>query len=170
MSNIDVSIVIRTLNEERYLADLLTGIQNQESEFNHEVVLIDSGSTDKTLSIAEEYGCRILHISRDEFSFVRSNVPGDAAFGKFLVFVSGHCISYNEHWLQNIVQPLQELFNIVTVGNWVGLIRIGANLKYSQNIFQNHQACRRRIYCNNANSAILTDVWKRYKFDEELTG
>ena len=26
------------------------------------------------------------------------------------------------------------------------------------------------FYCNNANSAILAETWKRYKFNEELTG
>ena len=173
MSNIDVSIVIRTLNEERYLADLLTGIQNQESEFNHEVVLIDSGSTDKTLSIAEEYGCRILHISRDEFSFGRSlNRACDAAFGKFLVFVSGHCIPYNEHWLQNIVQPL----NTGTIQYCYGRQLGGPHTYWSESqIFSKYfpessSLPQEGFYCNNANSAILTDVWKRYKFDEELTG
>ena len=69
MSNIDVSIVIRTLNEERYLADLLTGIQNQESEFNHEVVLSIQALLQNTKYCRNGYES---HISRDEFSFGRS--------------------------------------------------------------------------------------------------
>ena len=61
MNQPEVSIIIRTLNEELYLADLLDSINRQHS-FSW-VVLIDSGSTDNNFSIASDYGCRILHIS-----------------------------------------------------------------------------------------------------------
>ena len=48
MKKPDISIIIRTLNEGRYLADLLSSIKNQLSDFSHEVVLIDSGSRQYT--------------------------------------------------------------------------------------------------------------------------
>ena len=48
------SIVIRTYNEERYLNELLQAISKQKNEVvDREVVIIDSGSTDTTLEIAE---------------------------------------------------------------------------------------------------------------------
>ena len=85
----NVSIIIRTLNEERYLPELLTSIQGQKSTFSHEIVLVDSGSTDQTLEIARQHNCRILNIKREEFSFGRSlNIGCSAAKGFFLVFVS----------------------------------------------------------------------------------
>ena len=168
-----ISIVIRTLNEERYLGELLQGIKNQKSEFNHEVILIDSGSTDKTLNIAQEFSCRILHISRDEFSFGRSlNRACDVALGKYLVFVSGHCIPYNEHWLQNLVQPL----SVGTVQYCYGRQLGGPHTYWSESqIFAKYFPAFSQIpqvgyYCNNANSAILADIWSRYRFDEDLTG
>ena len=121
MSRPDISIIIRTLNEERYLPELLTSIQGQRSTFSHEVVLIDSGSTDNTLEIAEQFGCRILHISREEFSFGRSlNRACEAARGAYFVLISGHCIPCNQHWLQNLVQPLAEGLAQYCYGRQVG--------------------------------------------------
>ena len=58
------SIIIRTLNEARYLGDLLTGISEQTYPAScREVIIVDSGSTDGTLEIARRAGCRIRHDS-----------------------------------------------------------------------------------------------------------
>ena len=101
------SIIIRTYNEQRYLPDLLSSIRAQKADFQHEVVLVDSGSTDRTVSIAEEFGCRIQRIDKKEFSFGKSlNFGCRAAHGECLVFVSGHCIPTDENWLAKLLAPL----------------------------------------------------------------
>src|SRR3546814_4762036 len=67
------SIVIRTLDEARYLGELLEAIGQQDTgPFQVEVVVIASGSTDGTLEIAEKHGCTNTHITREKFSFGRS--------------------------------------------------------------------------------------------------
>jgi rhamnosyltransferase len=173
MSKPDVSIIIRTLNEERYLPELLSSIQKQRSTFSHEVVLIDSGSTDSTLNIAERFGCRILHISREEFSFGRSlNRACAAARGAYFVLISGHCIPCNQHWLQNLVQPLADGLVQYCYGRQLG----GAQAYWSEvQIFAKYfpeasSIPQQGFFCNNANSAIAADTWNRFKFNEELTG
>ena len=68
-----VSIVIRTLNEEKYLNELLTEISNQNHpDFDVETIIIDSGSTDNTILIAKKHNCRITYIDKEEFTFGRS--------------------------------------------------------------------------------------------------
>ena len=169
----DVSIIIRTLNEERYLPELLTSIQSQKSTFSHEVILIDSGSTDNTCKIAEQFGCRILYISREEFSFGRSlNRACEAAYGVYFVIISGHCIPCDQHWLQNLVQPLAEATVQYCYGRQVGgpttyLSECQIFAKYFPDISSIPQS---GFYCNNANSAIAANTWKQFKFDEYLTG
>ena len=83
------SIVIRTYNEERYLNELLTAISEQKNNLvEHEVVIVDSGSTDRTLEIAEKHNCRITRIEKSEFTFGRSlNIGCDFARGDYLAFV-----------------------------------------------------------------------------------
>ena len=80
-----ISIVIRTLNEGAYLDDLLVMIKRQRLDGHSvEVVVIDSGSTDNTVPIAERHGCRLTQIRKDEFSFGRSLNRGCAvSSGRF---------------------------------------------------------------------------------------
>ena len=57
----NVSIVIRTLNEAEHLPALLAAIARQDySAGAVEIVLVDSGSTDRTLEIAAEHGAKIV--------------------------------------------------------------------------------------------------------------
>ena len=55
------SIVIRAYNEEKHIGRLLEGLRHQTLK-DVEVILVDSGSTDSTVSIAESYGAKIVHI------------------------------------------------------------------------------------------------------------
>lgn len=89
-----ISIIIRTLNEAVYLDDLLQMIARQNLDgLTHDVVLVDSGSTDGTVAIAHRHDCEIVTISKTEFSFGRSLNRGcEAATGDILVFISGHCV------------------------------------------------------------------------------
>ena len=168
------TIVIRTLNEARYLDELLDSITNQETDgLSFEVVLVDSGSSDDTLGIAQRHGCRILHINREEFSFGRSlNLGCDAALGDILVITSGHCIPCDKLWLQRLCRPLLDGKAGYVYGRQVG----GTQTQYSeQRIFGQYFQERSNIpqvgyYCNNANSALLKSVWSKYRFDEDLTG
>ena len=54
-----ISLVIITLNEEKHIGKLLESIKNQSFQ-DYEVIVSDAGSTDNTLKIAKEYGCRIV--------------------------------------------------------------------------------------------------------------
>jgi len=58
-----LSVVIITLNAERTLDQTLRSV----TDWVNEVVLVDSGSTDDTLNIAQTYGCRVLHHRFDGF-------------------------------------------------------------------------------------------------------
>ena len=46
---IDISIVIRTKNEERWIKRCIDKIQNQKIAKNFEIIIVDSGSSDKTI-------------------------------------------------------------------------------------------------------------------------
>ena len=173
MNKPHVSIIIRTLNEQLYLADLLDSINRQTFSLPFEVILIDSGSSDNTLSIATDYGCRILHISRDEFSFGRSlNRACEAAFGSFLVFISGHCIPYDHLWLHSLIEPLHSGNVQYSYGRQIGgpLTYWSESMIFSKYFPCNSSIPQKGFFCNNANSAILSSVWESYRFDETLTG
>ena len=64
IKNKKVSIIIRTFNEERWIAPCLKSIFNQTYN-NLEVVIVDNRSTDKTVEQASLYDTKIINI--DEF-------------------------------------------------------------------------------------------------------
>jgi rhamnosyltransferase len=171
---VQASIVIRTLNEARHLNDLLQAVATQQTNgLNHEIILVDSGSTDGTLEIAERHGCRIRHITREEFSFGRSlNIGCQAAAGDILVITSGHCVPTDDHWLQRLCQPIVDGQAEYTYGRQVG----GPESHFSEcRIFAKYYPERSCIpqegfFCNNANSALLRSAWAQHRFDEDLTG
>ena len=106
--NMKISVVIRTLNEEKYLEELLLKIRSQEiSNLEMEIVIIDSGSTDRTIEIAKKYQCRITYITKEEFTFGRSlNLGSEYATGDILIYISGHCIPINNKWLIKLIDPI----------------------------------------------------------------
>ncbi len=55
MEKIPVSAAIITLNEEAHISDCLRSVEDFQ-----EIVLVDSGSTDRTVDIAQERGVRVI--------------------------------------------------------------------------------------------------------------
>lgn len=168
------SIIIRTLNEERYLEELLSGIAGQSSDhLDIETVIIDSGSTDKTLSIAENFNVRITQIKKEDFSFGRSlNMGCEFANGAYLVFMSGHCIPASDSWVDELVKPLRDGVCSYTYGRQLAR----DTTKFSEHqLFEKYFPAESNVpqvgfFCNNANAAISRKVWEQFKFDEQLTG
>jgi glycosyltransferase involved in cell wall biosynthesis len=174
MSALRASIVIRTLNEARYLGDLLVMIARQRAPgIEVEVVLIDSGSTDGTVEIARAHGARVTEIRKAEFSFGRSLNRGSAfATGDILVYISGHCVPVDEGWLAALCRPLIDGVASYSYGRQIG----DDDSNYSERrIFAKYYPDRSAIpqegfFVNNANSALLRSAWEECPFDEQLTG
>jgi rhamnosyltransferase len=168
------SLVIRAYNEARYLERVLTQVAVQVVPGGRplEVVVVDSGSTDGTLEIAMRHGALIKPIRKEDFTFGRSlNIGCEAATGEFLVLVSGHCIPENEDWLGELLKPFQDPAVAITYGRQVG----DAASKFSEaRVFEKYYpdgpASQGPSFCNNANSAVRKSIWRRFRFDESLTG
>jgi rhamnosyltransferase len=169
-----VSIIIRTLNEESYLNELLSAIKSQNTiKFSYEIVIVDSGSTDNTLEVAKLHGVKVVHINKQNFTFGRSlNIGSEYASGEYLVFISGHCVPASENWLKNLITPLIRKKCDYTYGRQVArdttkFSEARVFRKYFPNISSIPQ---NGFFCNNANAAILRTTWEKFHFDENLTG
>jgi len=68
VSKMKVSIVIPTLNGGEDFKRCLAAIFSQNVTFPFEVLVIDSGSTDQTVSIAREFPVRLYQIDKKEFN------------------------------------------------------------------------------------------------------
>lgn len=167
------SIIIRCLNEAEHIGHLLDLLAEQK-ERDVEIIVVDSGSTDGTLEIAEARDeVRLLHIAKEDFSFGRSlNVGCRAARGEFLVNVSAHCYPEDELWLTNLL----EWFDDPKTAGVYGRQRGHASSHFSElRIFEKwfpESSIRqqRGPFCNNANCAVRRELWERHPYDEQLPG
>ena len=64
----ETSIIIRAFNEEKHLPSLLRALSEQRYR-DFEVVVVDSGSFDRTREIAQQYADRLVRIRSDDFTF-----------------------------------------------------------------------------------------------------
>ncbi len=166
------SIVIRSCNEERQIARLLEGIA-QQSVQDHEIILVDSGSTDRTLEIASQYPVQVVHIQPEEFTFGYSLNQGMAAsHGEFIVIASAHVYPVYPDWLERLLAPFSDPQVVLSYGKQRG----NALNKFSeQQIFlhwypDHSQAHQPYPFCNNANAAIRRSIWEGQRYDETLPG
>lgn len=171
----EASVVIRTYNEARWLPEVFEALARQDLDGRPwEIVVVDSGSTDDSRALAEAAGARIVDIAKFEFTFGRSlNVGCEAARGRALVFISGHCIPVGERWLADLIAPLGRDGVAYTYGRQIGHAE---HTKFSEHqLFAKYFPERSAVpqdgfFCNNANAALLREVWEHNRFDETLTG
>lgn len=167
-----VSIVIRCFNEEQHIGRLLSGIMQQTVQ-DVEIILVDSGSTDATLSIASRYPVRVLSIRPEEFSFGRSlNLGCRAATAELIVIASAHTYPVYDDWLEQLLAPFQD----PNVGLAYGKQRGHEQTKYSeQQVFAHwfpeaSDWNQTHPFCNNGNAAIRRALWEQLPYNEDLTG
>ncbi len=167
------SIIIRAFNEEAHLGKLLDGIERQETAHAVEVILVDSGSTDRTVRIAEHRGVRVVRIRPEEFSFGRAlNLGCRHATGDVLLFASAHVYPVYTDWLDHLLAPFADPAVALTYGRQIG----NEHSKFSEQQlfarwFPGQSNYNQRIpFCNNANAAIRRERWEELPYDETLTG
>ena len=169
-----VSIVFRALNEEKWFTEALSACVAQDApNFDIEIILVDSGSDDRTLEIAEGFDVRILHIKKQDFTFGRSLNRGcDAASGDYLIFISAHCIPTHDKWLENLLAPLADDKVDYSYGRQLGykVTRFSERQIFNQYFPAHDKIPQSDFFINNANAAIRKSVWQKYRFDEEATG
>jgi glycosyltransferase involved in cell wall biosynthesis len=166
------SIVIRAYNEEKHIGRLLEGIRQQTVK-DVEIILVDSGSTDTTVQIAEKYGAKVVHIPPAEFTFGRSlNFGVREATREYAVIASAHVYPVYPDWLESLLHPFEDEMVALIYGKQRGPV----TAKYSeQQIYHQwypdiSRPNQETAFCNNANAAIRKSVWEKNNYNETLTG
>ena len=65
MKIVDVSIIVPTLNEEKFIKQCLSSIVNQQTSLDMELIVVDGQSKDKTLDIAKNYADRVIVLKKE---------------------------------------------------------------------------------------------------------
>jgi rhamnosyltransferase len=105
---VEVSIVIPTYNAGDVFETLMGSIAGQETGFDYETVIVDSGSTDGTPEIAERHGAVVHRIPKQEFNHgATRNLGISVSRGEFVTLTVQDAVPLDEHWLSAMVENLE---------------------------------------------------------------
>jgi rhamnosyltransferase len=104
-----VSVVILTLNAGPGFGRLLEKVRAQEGDFELELVVVDSGSTDGTVELARRYGARVHRIRKAEFDHgATRNLGISLSGGEYVALIVQDAVPLDERWLAAMVENLEE--------------------------------------------------------------
>lgn len=169
----ETTVLIRAFNEERWLPDVLKALDKQTYR-DFEVLLVDSGSLDRTREIVAASGGRVVRLRSDDFTFGHSlNVGIQQARGSFIAIVSAHAIPTGDQWLERLIAPLRHPNTAMVFGGQRGHpVSKFSEARDFERIFPAKALWMDddHVFVNNANSAVRRDLWEQHQFDEGLPG
>lgn len=179
----EISIIILTKNAGEKFRDILKQIFCQKIEKELEVIVIDSGSTDKTIEIARHFSAiKILEIKPEDFDHARTrNLGAGLTQGKYLVFLTQDALPFNEYWLKELIKPLETDEKIAGVfSRQIAYPKANLFEKYflnfrypAQEVTKNGRIFSKplsveEVFFSNVSSAIRKEIWQNFQFPENL--
>ena len=169
-----VSVVIRAKNEARYIGETLAAVQAQRYR-NFEVIVVDSGSTDRTVEIADGHGATVVRIEPRDFTYGRAlNLGIRHSRGELLVSLSAHATPESVTWLGSLVAGFHNSAVAAVYGrhiprnNATPFELLGMQLSGITSREPRLQSGSPRF--SNANGALRRDLWEILPFNEALPG
>ena len=165
-----ISIIIRTKNEERWIGNCLKRIHSQNYS-NYEIVLVDSYSEDNTVEKAKRNGI-------DKLVKIKNYRPGyainegiEVTDGEYIIILSAHCLPIERNWINQLVSEIE------SNDNFAGVYGKQVPMDFSSNedkrdlliVFGDDPRIQSKDnFFHNANSIIKKEVWKKFKFDNDI--
>jgi glycosyltransferase involved in cell wall biosynthesis len=112
------TVAIPVLNGARYLEEVLGVVRSQElpDSVELEILIVDSGSTDGSLSIAERHGVRVHQIPGSEFSHGGTrNLAMRIARGDHVAFITQDATPAHERWLASLLAGFEKADDVALV-------------------------------------------------------
>ena len=108
-----LSFIIPTLNADKVLDKCLASIYKQDfPKKDYQILIIDGGSTDKTLEIAKKYKSTI-YSNPLKTAEAGKAVGVKKAKGKYLALIDSDNILPKKNWLNKMLAPLEENRDII---------------------------------------------------------
>lgn len=158
-----VSIVIRNRNEAFYLQKTLDILNSVYEKDILEILLIDNESTDDSLQVARNHGCRILKIT--EFTYGKAiNLGISEARSNFVLLLSAHAVPIGNSFFENSITKM------VSNPKVAGIRYINSISNYERALKNNFKVKDPLRFGLAAGCCMINrKIWKQYKFDESLS-
>lgn len=167
-----ISILIRCKNEEAYIGDVLSVIFEQFIDIDFEVIVLDSGSTDRTLDITKKFNVKICEMPPEEFTFGYSLNKGiSLTSGEIVCCLSAHCVPVSNYWLKELIAPILSGKAHATIGRQIPIKGLNPFEELAvSSYFPSDEESNKLPHLSNANCAFSRDLWEDNKFDENILG
>jgi rhamnosyltransferase len=159
------SVVVRAKNKEQTIERALRGLRDQTVET--EVILVDSGSTDRTIELARPYCDQVVTMPAEAFTYGRAlNLGAQQAGGEVVFALSAHCVPSSPQWVE---LALDAYTDADVAGTWGPLTRPDGSPLEGPAKFKLADLGSDFTwgFCNHA-SSWRKQVWEQIPFDEQL--
>jgi O-antigen biosynthesis protein len=112
----EVTVAVPVYNGARYLDEVLAAVRRQRVDREVELLVVDSGSTDGSLEIAERHGARIHRIAKSEFSHGGTrNRMMELADGAQVAFLTQDATPAHDGWLAALLEGFEQADDVALV-------------------------------------------------------
>ncbi len=111
-----VTVAVPVFNGARYLDEVLAAVRAQRVDREVEILVVDSGSTDGSRSIASRHGARVLEIPKAEFSHGGTrNRMMELSEGEHVAFLTQDATPAHDRWLASLLAGFEAAGDVALV-------------------------------------------------------
>jgi rhamnosyltransferase len=186
-----VSIVIPTKNGGALFREVLAGIKNQEFCGNIEIIVVDSGSVDDTITCAQSYGAHVVSVPPETFNHGNTRNKGvEISSGEIVVLMTQDAVPGDSLLIHNLVIAFHDqkvagayarqlpredadIFTKRNLNNWLtGRTDSETRQITDWNLYKNMNPITQYMFCNfdNVCSALRRSVWENIPFPKSDFG
>ncbi|HFU3968865.1 TPA: glycosyltransferase family A protein [Streptococcus suis] len=121
-NKIKATVFIPVYNGENdHLEETLTALYNQKTDFEWNVLIIDSGSSDNSVKIIRKFhdkynNLMLKEIDKSEYSHGGTRqLAAEISDGEYMVYLSQDAVPYNQNWLTEMLKPFEISEKVVAV-------------------------------------------------------
>ena len=140
--NYDIAIIIPTLNEEKFISRCINSILKQSFDFEKmDVMVVDGGSTDKTVEIVKSYqklykNIRLLE-NKKKIQSVAFNIGISNSDAPYIIRFDAHT-TYDKEYISLCIKVLKEKEEIGNVGGRCIILPFNNTIWAKTNAILNH--------------------------------
>lgn len=160
-----VSVIIPTKNAAETIGELIDGLPGVG-----EVVVVDSGSADCTVTIARQKGARIVSIRPVNFHHSRTrNLGACHASGDFLLFMTQDATPQDSQLVERMLEPFADAKVAITYARQIPRPDVPIHERFWYNYYFPEGIPPNEMYVSNCCAMYRRSVFDAYRFSEDVS-